>query len=360
MANNELFTVDADIIPLQNKFFESAEAIPDVAQRREAYEQVRNTFGSIQQARDILEEKRRAEEDRALNIDLKKASIERGNLELAEARDKVRQRQENLIGKASFNKERDAILNSGLPPEEIASQAYALGAKYYDLAESDPGVRFGIEALANSGKAAKAGKVAEMPASFWSDLGKSDPKTAEQIYPGASNDPRYQASYVANQQEAKLKGATRAETAALKQQQRLGTVVAKSNSVLEGTLKNYETETSFDTSAFGVIDTALGNLNKAGLIDDQDKQALREVGIYGLEPEKRTAKQIKSQVEKLKFPSGKPEEDAKPVDYKSSQVKTLRNIITKAALTANAKGLSNVATPSSGFDINAIGGEEIE
>lgn len=360
MAIDTPFSVNSDIASLQNRYFETANAIPDAKQRREVYDQIRNTFGSIQQARDILDEKRAAEEDRALNNELKKASLERGNIELEEARNKVRQRTESLTAKAAFNQERDDILNSGLSPEDIASKAYALGAKYYDLAESDPGVRFGIEALANSGKAAKVGRAAEMPASFWSDLGKSDPKTAEKIYPGASSDPRYQASYVANQQESKIKGATRAETESLKQQQRLGTIVAKSNSVLEGTLKNYENQSAFDKSGFGVIDTALGNLNKAGLIDEEDKQALKEVGIFGLETGKRTERQMKALTTELQKPkfdyAGKPI----PVDIMSSQQKTLKNILNKASLKANEKGLPSSVAPSTGFNVGSLGGAGAE
>jgi hypothetical protein len=97
------FAVDTDITPMQARYFQAAEqrfTNPKALGR--AYSQIVDTFGSIQQARDIQKERQQKDEDRAIQNQLRNTQLDASRFELAEARDKVRERQQSLAQSSIF------------------------------------------------------------------------------------------------------------------------------------------------------------------------------------------------------------------------------------------------------------------
>jgi hypothetical protein len=142
MAEKDMpsFAVDADITPLQGRYFQNVQSrISDPRLRTQAYGLIKQTFGGIQQARDIQRARQQEEEDRALNMDVRRAQLEQGKLELGLAREKFRRQQESAATGASIYAELDRFAKDpNLTPDEKAKGIYGVAAQNPDFFTDNP------------------------------------------------------------------------------------------------------------------------------------------------------------------------------------------------------------------------------
>lgn len=134
------FAVDADITPLQGRYFQYAQSgIKNPQTRAQAYGLIKQTFGGIQQARDIQRARQQEDEQRALQMDMNRAQLDKYKLDLLNARDEYRRKQDSAATNANFYGELDAIKNdTTINQSEKAARMLETGARYSSLVTEDP------------------------------------------------------------------------------------------------------------------------------------------------------------------------------------------------------------------------------
>jgi len=280
------FAVDTDITPLQGRFFESVtKNVSDSRLRSQLYDKVRSTFGGIQQARNIQKAKLQEDEDRSIGLELRRAQLDQSKMELGLARDKVRQQQNAVAKTQEFNTAFDELGYEleGLDPEEAKKKLNIFGAQYADVVTYNPAAKAKLELTNNAFETKRQSR--DMPLSFISDLATiNDDKKAEDIMPGITSRPEYQASKVVASQKQE----------ALKVKQVLASNIASS-----GTAEKLADNLSKDVSSiiddgtapnWSMLDTSLKELDKLGYISQEQRAKLLEYGINPLKTTKDVAK----------------------------------------------------------------------
>jgi len=283
------FAVDSDITPLQGKFFASVtQNVRDPNLRSQLYDKVRSTFGGIQQARDIQRIKLQEDEERSINLELRRAQLDNSRMELGLARDKVRQQQEAAAKTGEFNSTFDDFVNyelDGLSPEEGKKRLNMFGAQYADVLVYNPAAKAKLDLTNNALETQRRGS--EFGAGYFSDLSKLSPQDAERIQPGATQDRRWQAGYLANkdkQAKADQRIALAGKVATSNTAQTLADNLHKdlSERIEQGT-----------TPQWSKIDVTLKALDAGGFITPEEKVQLLEFGINPLKKSTDTAKKKK-------------------------------------------------------------------
>jgi hypothetical protein len=286
------FAVDSDITPLQGRYFESvAQNVSDPKLRSQLYDKVRATFGGIQQARDIQRAKAQEEEDRAATIELRRAQLDNSRLELGLARDKVRQQQEATAKAQEFNTAFDNLRNyelPGLDPEEAKKRVNLLGSQYSDVVAAVPAAKAKLDLFNNAFETTRRASGVNGPsAGFIDNLALGTPAEAEQIYPGITSTPQFQAAYNVNVKKQ--------QAAEAKQKHQTDTAIAAGAANAAIGLEKILNSADFDFATnFGEIDAQLKDLNDAGYVTPELKTKLRQKGIYALESAEVPANEKKS------------------------------------------------------------------
>jgi len=265
------FAVDSDITPLQGRYFESVtQNVSDPKLRTQLYDKVRATFGGIQQARDIQRAKAQEEEERTLSLELRRAQLDNSRMELGLARDRVRQQQEATAKAQEFNTALEDFQNYELPglgAEEARSRVNLLGSQYSDVIAAVPAAKAKIDLFNNAFESTRRG--AGISSTLVKNLGTRSGPDAEKIYPGITSTPEWQA---ANQIHNERQGI--ASTA--EQADAVKTVTDKAGKALKVAVEDG------DAPAWPTINAALVELDKLGLINNDQKVKLREYGINPL------------------------------------------------------------------------------
>jgi hypothetical protein len=265
------FAVDSDITPLQGRYFESvAQNVSDPKLRTQLYDKVRATFGGIQQARDIQRAKAQEEEERTLSLELRRAQLDSSRMELGLARDKVRQQQEATAKSQEFNMALEDFQNYELPglgTEEAKNRLNLLGAQYSDVVAFDPAAKAKMDLFNNAFESTRRG--AGMSSALVKNLGTRSGPDAEKIYPGITSTPEWQvANQIHNERQDIASIAEQADA--------VKTVTDTAGKALKAAVEDV------DAPAWSTINASLVELDKLGLINDDQKVKLRSYGINPL------------------------------------------------------------------------------
>jgi hypothetical protein len=324
MAEKDMpsFAVDADITPLQGRYFQNVQSrISDPRLRAQAYGLIKQTFGGIQQARDIQRTRQQEEEDRALNMDVRRAQLEQGKLELSLAREKFRRQQELAATGANVYAELDRFAKDPkLTPDEKAKGIYGVAARNPDLFTDNPVVKNRLEySLGEAG------------------LGKGKAPTATTraneavrlISSGASVQALIEAGIDPNSQIVKDLFKQREEEK-----------IAKMGTLAKDAIKPYEMaidvlKTGDSKIDWPEVDEGLRALDELNLVDEQTKKELEEVGVGTFNPEASKYK-------------------AKSSEEAAAARKKTWSIIQKTVRKAGKPGAAPRAPAPSGFDPGGI------
>jgi hypothetical protein len=281
------FAVDTDITPMQAQYFQAAEqrfTNPEALGR--AYSQIVDTFGSIQQARDIQKERQQKDEDRAIQNQLRNTQLDASRFELAQARDKVRERQQSLAQSSGFlqglNQIKSQFAND---PAAAYSALNDFGAQNAGAFEN-PLNKTAFELTLNSLRTPKelqpkrADELPEGVKKAAADAAASGNTSAADSL-GLSNDPSF--------------GAYLAQSTAEQSSKNLAKKKSEENKATLGTIKVSEKLNSFLDPVKYIdlpitqIDAGLKELNRKKLLTDEDKNQLSDAGITigGIIPAKR-------------------------------------------------------------------------
>jgi hypothetical protein len=290
------FAVDADITPLQGRYFESvAQNVSDPKLRSQLYDKVRSTFGGIQQARDIQRAKAQEEEERSAAIELRRAQLDNSRLELGLARDKVRQQQEASSKAQAFNTAFDNLSYDiqGLPPEEAKKQVNLLGSQFADVVAYVPAAKAKLDLFNNALETTR--RTSGLSSTLVKNLATRKGPEAEQIYPGITGTPEWQAANrIYNERQGIVSIAEQADA--------IKTLTDTASKALNVAVEKGT------APEWAKINSALVQLDTLGKIDDSQKVKLREYGIDPLAdpglkktPAKPTSKSISNYEEGLKY-----------------------------------------------------------
>jgi hypothetical protein len=275
------FAVDTDITPLQGRFFDSVtKNVSDPRLRSQLYDQVRSTFGGIQQARDIQRAKLQEDEERSINLELRRAQLDQSKLELGLARDKVRQQQNATAKTQEFDSAFDDFVNyelDGLSPEEGKKRLNMFGAQYADVVTYNPAAKAKLELTNNSLETKR--QSSGLTTGTLKDLGTvGNDKAAENLLPGSTQTLEYQTAKLA----AAQKQADRDRRTGLAANIATSSVAEKLADKMNKDLA--ETIDTGGTPRWSTIDVTLKELDKFGFITPEEKVQLLE---YGIDPLKK-------------------------------------------------------------------------
>ena len=317
--NMPTFAVDADITPLQGRYFQAAQSrLSDPRLREQAYGLIKQTFGGIQQARDLQRAKQQEDEDRALNMDVRRAQLEQGKLELGLAREKFRKQQEATATGASIYSAFDSITKDpSRSPQEKASEIYRIAAENSDFFTDNPAATnrlnftLGILAPPKMGTTTTPAK----QASLAEKLINSGASTQALIEAGVDPNSRIVQDLSKKKQEEEI---------------------AKRGTLAKGAIKPYETaiddlKTGGTAQDWDEIDEGLRALDELNLVDEKTKEELTSLGVGVFDPEGS------------KYAAKSSEEAA-------AARKKIWSTIQKTVRKAGTPGAAPQATALSGFD----------
>lgn len=305
------FAVDSDITPLQGRYFQYAKTgITDPRVRAQAYGLIKQTFGGIQQARDIQRAKQQEDEQRALQMDMNRAQLDKYKLDLLNARDEYRRKQDSATLNSKFYSDLDAIRNNNeMSVSERVSLMNNLGAQNADLVTYDEAARNRFKLSVDSLTALQSKQSSSQDSSRLRSLinaGAYSPDALNSAglghYVGSAV---YNELVAAKEKEDKLKAeqdATKTrEDAYSKAARRIDTVdkiVNRYTDPLEAlgraaTLQinhkdGEETKGPLGSSAdvdWTGIDDLLVAMKNLGAVDEQDEKDLLDAGIRAFEPD---------------------------------------------------------------------------
>jgi hypothetical protein len=324
MAEKDMptFAVDADITPLQGRYFQNVQSrISDPRLRTQAYGLIKQTFGGIQQARDIQRARQQEEEDRALNMDVRRAQLEQNKLELGLAREKFRKQQESAATGASIYSAFDGITKDpNRSPQEKASEIYRIAAENSDFFTDNPAATnrlnftLGILAPPKMGTTTTPAKEASLAEKL--------------INSGASAQALTEAGVNPSSQIVK-------DLFKKKEEEK----IAKRGTLAKGAIKPYETaidelKTGDSEIDWPEVDEGLRALDELGLVDDKTKKDLEDVGVRTFNPGAELPKYNADEFVKLR--------------------KKAWSIIQKTVRNAGIPGAVPQAPAPSGFDADGI------
>ena len=275
MAEKDMpsFAVDADITPLQGRYFQNVQSrISDPRLRTQAYGLIKQTFGGIQQARDIQRARQQEEEDRALNMDVRRAQLEQGKLELGLAREKFRKQQESAATGASIYSAFDGITKDpNRSPQEKASEIYRIAAENSDFFTDNPAATnrlnftLGILAPPKMGTTTTPAKEASLAERL--------------INSGASAQALTEAGVNPSSQIAK-------DLFKKKEEEKIAKLAKETIKPYEDAIKSLNTADASEAGDinWGDVDEGLRALDYLGLVDDQTKKDLEDVGVRTFNP----------------------------------------------------------------------------
>lgn len=354
------FAVDSDITPLQGRYFQYAKTgITDPRVRAQAYGLIKQTFGGIQQARDIQRAKQQEDEQRALQMDMNRAQLDKYKLDLLNARDEYRRKQDSAALNSKFYSDLDAIRNNkDLSVSERVSLMNSVAAQNAELVTNDPVAQNRFKLELDAQKAQQTKQSSSQDASRLRSLVSSGVYSPEALadaglgqYVGSA---LFNQLVAAKEKEDQLKAAEDAtkakEDAYSKAARRIDTVdkiVNRYTEPLEALTRAATLETrdkdgketkgplgsSADVDWTG-IDDLLNSMDKLGAVDEKDKKDLLDAGIRAFEPD-------------AKLPKVTPEQF---VERNRKAIKVINRIKRKAYSTAEGK----TAPPAGGFDASSL------
>lgn len=350
MAENRTpsFAVDADITPLQGRYFQYAQSrISDPRVREQAYGLIKQTFGDIQQARDAQRIRQQEEEERALTMDVKRAQLDEGRLQLSMARDKFRRQQEAAQIGGGIYSTFDAIRQDpNLRSEEKARRIYDIAAQNPDFFTDNPAaankLNFTLNSIAPSSKFSGA-KVKDQMAIYG--------EARRLIGAGASPDSLTAAGFDVNDPVVKDMLGKQAQTAvdtAQKKEKESAEERKRVVNAVTDIAKDYkkdidelnvipnrapkESDIEWDN-----IDNALAELDSLNLVSEEDKKSLEKAGIRTFNPE-------------AVLPSAPTPESYKKL--REQQYKTVKGIFRRAAVGNPQNAPNQPAQPAQGFSVS--------
>jgi hypothetical protein len=294
--NTPSFAVDADITPLQGRYFQYAKTgITDPRVRAQAYGIIKQSFGNIQQVRDAQRIRQQEEEDRALTMDVKRAQLDEGRLQLSMARDKFRRQQEAAQTGGSIYASFDAIRQDpNLRSEEKARQIYDIAAQNPDFFTDNPAaankLNFTLNSIAPASKFSGE-KVKDQMAIYG--------EARRLVGAGASPDSLTSAGFDVNDPVIKdilAKQTQTAADAAQKKEKETAEERRRLTAAATDIAKDYKNDIdslnvipdqapSESNIEWDQIDNALAELDSLNLVSDQDKKSLENVGIRTFNPD---------------------------------------------------------------------------
>lgn len=320
--NMPTFAVDADITPLQGRYFQAAQSrLTSPRLREQAYGLIKQTFGGIQQARDLQRARQQEDEERALNMDVRRAQLEQGKLELGLAREKFRKQQEATATGASIYSAFDGITkDTNLTPQEKASEIYRIAAENSDFFTDNPAATnrlnftLGILAPPKMGTTTTPAKQASLAERL--------------INSGASPQALIDAGIDPNSRIVQ-------DLSKKKQEEE----IAKRGALAKAAIKPYETaidelKTGGSAQDWPEVDQSLRILNDLNLVDEPTKKELTSLGVGVFDPEGS------------KYA-------AKSSDEAAAARKKIWSIIQQTVYKAGKPGAAPQAPAPSGFDAGA-------
>ena len=270
--NMPTFAVDADITPLQGRYFQAAQSrLSDPRLREQAYGLIKQTFGGIQQARDLQRARQQEDEDRSLNMDVRRAQLEQGKLELGLAREKFRKQQESTATGASIYSAFDGITKDpSRSPQEKASEIYRIAAENSDFFTDNPAATnrlnftLGIIAPPKMGTTTNSAKQASVIVTLINN--GATPQTLRDM--GIDPDSPIAKDLFKKKEEEKI---------------------AKRGALAKDAIKPYESaidelKTGGSAQDWPEVDQSLRILNDLNLVDEPTKKELTSLGVGVFDP----------------------------------------------------------------------------
>ena len=317
--NMPTFAVDADITPLQGRYFQAAQSrLSDPRLREQAYGLIKQTFGGIQQARDLQRARQQEDEDRALNMDVRRAQLEQNKLEIGLAREKFRKQQESTATGASIYSAFDSITKDpNRSPQEKASEIYRIAAENSDFFTDNPAATnrlnftLGILAPPKMGSTTNPAKQASLTATLINN------GATPQSLIDAGIDPNSQIVHDLFKKKEEEK-------------------IAKRGALAKDAIKPYETaidelKTGGSAQDWPEVDQSLRILDDLKLVDEPTKKELTRLGV-GVFDQKGS------------------EYEAKSSDEAAAARKKIWSIIQQTVYKAGNPGAAPQAPALSGFD----------
>jgi len=339
------FAVDSDITPLQGRYFQYAKTgITDPRVRAQAYGLIKQTFGGIQQARDIQRARQQEEEDRALNMDVKRAQLEEGRLQLSMARDKFRRQQEAAGMGSAFYKQLDDVKNdTTLTPQQRASKLYETAANNADFLTDNEVAANRFNSTINSVKALETPKDINRTAEI--------DRVRRVVEGGVSNEGLAEVGlgqYAGSKfvEDIRSKKAEEEKTKQLEIQSKRRTVVNDTVKPYEDALETLKDVTKLRGEAApstanvdwqGIDDMLLG-LDSLGLVDEQSKKELEAQGVRAFNPDAPLPKATTPQ---------------EIVDKNKKALRAIKNVILKAGTPAQSSA-APATKPAGDIDYNSL------
>lgn len=317
------FAVDADITPLQGRYFEYAQSqIRDPRTRQQAYGLIQKTFGGIQQARDIQRAKQMEDQNQALNLDIRRAQLDQGKLELAVARDKFRRQQESLSSSSAFyDSLKNIAQNKDTTPDQKEVIINEFGAENAGIISNDPVAANRFE---YTEKSIKAQQEAQRKSKVSSQVikGLVSVNATDEEFRQAGVDPND--SVVASM---------RRDVQQNSKEQKIKNVLEVFDSTFKPFSGKKEDEGPID---WGAVDEGLKHLDNLGVITEDDKKNLKDVGVRTFSPD--AAPPVGWNTAKQKWPD--------TLVQKRDQI--IRGVLRKASV--------GETKPNATFDANKAGG----
>lgn len=324
MAEKDIpsFAVDADITPLQGRYFQAVQRrLTDPRLREQAYGLVKQTFGSIQQARDLQRARQQEEQERALNMDVRRAQLEQGKLELGLAREKFRKQQESTATGASIYSAFDSITKDpSLTPQEKASRVYEVAAQNPDFFTDNPAatnrLNFTLGAVAPPRMGASLTPVKEA-------------SVAQKLIAGGASQESLRAAGIP------VDNPLIKDMLKKKQEEE----ITKRKALAEDAIKPYKTaidelKTGEPELDWTDIDLGLRALDELNLVDEKTKKELEKFGVGAFNPEASKFK-------------------AKTAEEAINARKNIYSIIQKTVRKAGGSSVTSRPPAPSGFDAGA-------
>lgn len=305
------FAVDSDITPLQGRYFQYAKTgITDPRVRAQAYGLIKQTFGGIQQARDIQRAKQQEDEQRALQMDMNRAQLDKYKLDLLNARDEYRRKQDSAAINANFYGELDAIKNdTTISPSEKAARMLETGARYSSSVTEDPVAQNRFKLMVDAVKAENVKpKASQDPLTVLDKYSKAlkeggDPESlAGFVSPEIAGSAAFQGIYQKAQEDKAKKAAEETKKAvedledkyeeSLKLLKGAG-VFIKGRPDKKGNYGPGQSEIKPEEVDWVGVDNLLKDLDAIGLVDEKDKKDLVNAGVRAFEQEAMLPEELK-------------------------------------------------------------------
>lgn len=350
MAEKDMpsFAVDADITPLQGRYFQNVQSrISDPRLRTQAYGLIKQTFGGIQQARDIQRARQQEEEDRALNMDVRRAQLEQRKLELSLAREKFRRQQESVVNNSKLYTDLDSVKDDpSLTPAQKLSRLNEVAAANVDTITNDQAAQNRFNFTANAVKALAPPK-SSSPSTTLTKMGDLYAKGVNRSSLGDLGYPVNDPAAIGMLDTIDATNKAQQTDILWKQQDAVDKLVKRYKDPLESLSMASKLTSDNRVAAkpesvdWVNIDDMLFKLDALGLVDQESKKELVRTGVAALSPED----------------PGLPAKVKSPQEYAQRNKDALRainNVIRKAASAGTSLTPSAPAPTKPGINVNSL------